>query len=322
MMNQLLMLTLLTIIRSSSLCANYSESKWSEREIKNDLLRKSENSSDCPLWGEYNNSRCECRDELSDYNTIKCEPETLQLSVVRCHCVTFDNNTRELSLGKCIENCENGYEKSEYLPLPLDINKLNQFMCEEKWNRTGRLCGKCLPGHSPLAYSYDMSCVKCPEGNRNVWKYILIAFGPLTIFYILILLLRINATSSHLHGYLIFSQFLSAPALARDIISFIKHNPDMSIPIQTLGALYGIWNLDFLKTAVTICLNNIMSTLTVLTLNYAVVIYPLLLTVVSYFIIELHYRNYRIVVILWKPFQCLFARFSENWNSRTSIIDA
>ena len=132
-------------------------------------------------------------------------------------------------------------------------------MCEEKWNRTGRLCGKCLPGHSPLAYSYNMSCVKCPEGNGNIWKYFQVGFGPLPIFYILVLLLRINVTSSHLHGYLIFSQLLSAAAFDRGIVNFLKHNTDMSIPIETLGTLYNLWNLDFFRFSKTtdVCLNHL-----------------------------------------------------------------
>ena len=322
-MVKLLLLLAVVTIRFSSLRVTKVNAIGLNENFTADTFVQSQtpqcqNNSDCPLWGECNNSGCVCRNGLSN-DKIKCEPETLQLSVINCHCVTFDNETRELTEGKCIENCENGDDKSEYLPLPLNINKLNQFMCEEKWNRTGRLCGKCLPGHSPLAYSYDMSCVKCPEGNRNVWKYILVAFGPLTIFYILVLLLRINATSSHLHGYLIFSQFLSAPALARDIVTLIKHKPDMSIPIKIVGALFGMWNLDFYRDT-GICLN--VSTLTVLALDYAIAIYPLLLTVVSYFLIELHARNFRIAVIFWKPFRCVLARFIRNWDGRTSIIDA
>ena len=307
-----------TVVGISSLCATRVNASGLKESLNTDDFQ----NPGCPLWGEYNNSRCVCRKELSNYISIKCEPETLQLSVLKSHCVTFDNGTRELVHGQCSENCENGDKRSEYIPLPLDINKLNQFMCEKKWNRTGRLCGKCLPGHSPLAYSYDLSCVECPEGNRNIWKYILIAFGPLTIFYILVLLLRINVTSSHLHGYLIFSQFLTAPIFMRDINSFIKHNPDMGIPIQILGVLYGISNLDFLRTVtrISICLD--MPTLTVLTLDYAVAIYPLLLTGLSYFLIELHYRNYRGMVVMWKPFQRLYTCVTKDWDSRTTVIDA
>ena len=51
-------------------------------------------------------------------------------------------------------------------------------------------------------------------------------------------------------------------------------------------------------------------------------IYPLLLTVISYVLIELHARNVKIFAIMWKPFRCLFARLPRNWDGRTSIIDA
>ena len=176
--------------------------------------------ADCPLWGECVNNRCVCREKLESYFSVKCNNETLELSVIKCHCVTFDNNTKELLEGSCIENCENKYNKEQYMPLPKDVLKINQFMCEERWNRTGKLCGKCLPEHSPLAYSYDIRCVKCHEGNSNVWKYILVAFGPLTVFYFLVLFLKINATSSYLHGYLVFSQIISTPAFVRNIIIY------------------------------------------------------------------------------------------------------
>ena len=119
----------------------------------------------CPPWGECINNKCMCREELDSYYSVKCDNETLQLSVLKCHCLTFDNETKQLFEGNCIENCEN--HNKEYLPLPMEINKLNEFMCGEKWNRTGRLCGTCLPGHSPLAYSYDMRCVKCPRGEQK-----------------------------------------------------------------------------------------------------------------------------------------------------------
>ncbi len=65
-----------------------------------------------------------------------------------------------------------------------------------------------------------------------------------------------------------------------------------------------------------------MSTLTVLALDYAVAIYPLLLTVVSYILIELHARNFRLVVILWRPFRHVFTLVRRNWESKTTVIDA
>ena len=272
-------------------------------------------------WVECNGTDCTCAKRLQTLRTVRCNPDTFQLSVIICHCVTFDSKTQTLIEGKCNENCENGYDKSEYLPLPLNVSELNRFMCEDKWNRIGRLCGKCLPGHSPLPYSYDLKCIKCPEGNKNVWKYILVAFGPSTVFYVFMLLFRIKATSLHLHGYLVFSQIVSAPALAQGGYKFIQTHPDSRLPMLTIGTMYTMWNLDFFRGLYPdICLD--ISILSALALDYAVAIYPLLLTVVSYFLIELHYRNIRIVVILWKPFQCLLSPFLKNFNSKTTVIDA
>ena len=82
-----------------------------------------------------------------------------------------------------------------------------------------------------------------------------------------------------------------------------------------------MWNLDFFRGLYPdICLD--VSTLTVLALDYAVAIYPLLLTVVSYILIELHARNLKLLVLLWKPFRYVLKQFLRDWNSRTTVIDA
>ena len=88
-------------------------------------------SSDCSPWAECNNTKCVCKNVLQKLQTVHCE-ENLQLSVIRCHCVTYDNMTNVLVEGYCIENCENDYKTSEYLPLPKNVSQLNQFMCEKK----------------------------------------------------------------------------------------------------------------------------------------------------------------------------------------------
>ena len=280
--------------------------------------------TNCPVWTECIGNKCVCTKEFQKYNKmVRCDKETLQLSVSMCNCVTYESSSEEVVTGMCLETCyEPQYLDLVYLPLPLNDSEMNQFICGEKWNRTGRLCGKCLPGHSPLAYSYDMRCVKCPEGNRNVWKYILVAFGPLTIFYIVALFLKINVTSSYLHGYLLFAQIISSPVYTRNIAVFLNNNTEINqIVLQVVGTLYGIWNLDFFRGLYPgLCLD--LSTLTILALDYAVATYPLLLTVVSYFLIELHAKNFRVMIVLWKPFGYLCKFFHKNWDGRTTIIDA
>ena len=282
----------------------------------------SHNVKQCPPWTEYNNTKCQCKKTLDHHRELQCNQDG-KLSVIRCVCATFNNESNDITVGHCIENCDNGYSKSEYLPLPLNVSQLNQFMCEEHWNRTGRLCGQCLPGYSPLAYSYDMRCVKCPEGNRNIWKYILVAFGPLTIFYIVLLSCRTKATSLYLQGYLIFCQIFTAPLLSRSLTKVFNlyYHEALRNFLFVLRTIFSMWNLDFFRDAYPdICLD--VSTLTVLALDYAVAIYPLLLTLLSYILINLHAKNFRPVVILWKPFGYIFSHFNGNWNSRTTVIDS
>ena len=235
-----LFLVLATVLLCASSLRTITE--WSETEHVN---RTCSTNANCPLWAVCINNTCDCIIELN--NAITCNIYSLQLSVLMCYCMTFDSERNDLIQGNCIETCETSHYKfvAEHLLLPINVSQLNSFMCEKTWNRTGRLCGKCLPRHSPLVYSYNIKCVHCPDGNKNVWKYILVAFGPLTIFYFFVLLLKINVTSSYLHGYIIFSQIIGAPVFARNVIMYTLSHPETAPIAQTLGVMYTMWNLDF-----------------------------------------------------------------------------
>lgn len=47
-----------------------------------------------------------------------------------------------------------------------------------------------------------------------------------------------------------------------------------------------------------------------------------MLIAVTYLLIVLHERDYRLIIQLWKPFRRIFIRFKRQWNFKTSIIDA
>ena len=69
-----------------------------------------------------------------------------------------------------------------------------------------------------------------------------------------------------------------------------------------------------------ICLN--VSTLQALALDYLVALYPFLLILISYFIIELHGRKCLCIEAVWKPFQKLLSLFHTSYDVRTSVIDS
>ena len=167
--------------------------------------------------------------------------------------------------------------------------------------------------------------MKCHD-YKNWVKYIAIAFGPLTVFFIIVIVCRISATSAKLNAFILINQILASPAEICASLPTMANNPTTpleQVVTHTVSSLYGIWNLYFFRTFYDpFCLHPDMSPLLVLALDYIVAAYPLVLIVITYTLVELHDRNIRIVVLLWKPFHRCFSRFRRQWNIRTSLIDA
>ena len=70
------------------------------------------------------------------------------------------------------------------------------------------------------------------------------------------------------------------------------------------------------------CLHPSASTLQILSLDYIVAAYPLLLITLTYVLVTLHYNNCKVVVWLWKPFHVCYIHFQLQWNIRNSLVDA
>jgi hypothetical protein len=167
-----------------------------------------------------------------------------------------------------------------------------------------------------------MNCIQCPNGLSNWWKYILAVYLPLTIFLFAILFFKVNIASSHLHGFVFYSQIISLPIMARILILNARKRSKLQEWIRYVLGFYGIWNLDFFRSlkSTAICLGT--DTLQMLSLDLLLGVYPLLLMVISYFLIELYDRKFKPVVLIWKPFHKLFSLFRRNWEVRTSLIDS
>ena len=281
------------------------------------------NDSSCPPWfycSTDSNNSCKCGKEYK--HIISCNSETLTSSVLDCYCVTT-NEQGNTFLGACLYNCATKGKSmlnAVYKPLPNTTQDLLNFC--GSFGRTGTLCGQCETNLSLLVYSFDLKCVECPDGRKNWWKYIFAAYVPLTFFYLIVLFFKINANSSYLNGFVFYSQVVSLPVCCRILLKSVADIPLVAKLVRVLLALYGFWNLDFFRTLLpeTICLQT--NTLQTLALDYGIAMYPLVLIIISYVMIELHDRNFRIVVCIWRPFRFIFTFFRRNWDSRTSVIDA
>ena len=163
--------------------------------------------------------------------------------------------------------------------------------------------------------------MKCSHTSYNWLKYILAAFLPLTVFFIIILSFRVSVTSPQLNAFVFISQILAAPANARFLLLTLQDLPTFSVVVRIVLAMYGIWNLDFFRTLIpNICLE--VNTLKAIVLDYAIGFFPLILLVVMYVLLELHAYNIRPIVWFGRPFHRCFVRFQGQWDVKNSIIDA
>jgi hypothetical protein len=167
-----------------------------------------------------------------------------------------------------------------------------------------------------------MTCIRCPNARWNWVWYIMAAYLPLTLFYFVILLFKVNITSSHLFAAVYYCQTMSMPLLMRIIFSIVGQQVSSSFltAAKVCFSLYGIWNLDFFRLFYSeMCLGT--GVLPTLALDYIIAFYPLLLMVISYLLIALYDKNYRIVNILWRPFRELLSVLWRKWDVKTSMID-
>ena len=213
-----------------------------------------------------------------------------------------------------------------YLPLPLEKHQLDGEFCR-KMNRTGILCGKCIANYSIDLLSNTFRCHNC-SGSLVQWLIYITAEGiPPLIFFVIVLVLHISLTSGPLNGFIFFSHILSisveiALLQAAWLNTSAKHG---EVSSSLMIKVYSIWSLDFFRLAEgysLMCLGHHVKVMHVLVLRYLSALYPLCFLVIAFTVIELHARNCRVLVRLWRPLCFSCARFRQVWKARTSIIDA
>ena len=267
------------------------------------------------------NTSCHCGSNVG--GLVKCDSNSFDVQVLTCYCMShYQKDPNITVVGACMYRCHQ----------PIGSDYRTALSCGiDEHTRDGQLCGSCKKGFSPPVYSYDWHCVNSSfhDDYAQHWiKYIVVAYVPLTAFFLVITVFHISAPSPSMNAFVLYSQLATAPIQMRILTDQLKdHSTDESRAvtaniIHSLTSLYGVWNLDFCRLIYSaFALHSSISTLQVLALDYAVAAYPLFLIVVTYVLVELHDHNFRIIVWLWKPFHYCFACYRRQWNIRTSLID-
>ena len=296
----------------------------------------------CPgPWSVLENTNgstgCECGDSLGGIVHCDTSSHAVHVKLRRCYCMTpYAKDPNITVVGACLSTCFGHFYE---LPNNITVAELSYHMCQTrrqyghttiKWrHQDGQLCGKCMEGFAPPVYTYHQRCVNCSHNENSIInsvKYSIVAFLPLTVFFIVLVTLRISATSPSLNAFVLTCQVLASPLQIELIVIHLRRNVDeksFRILAELLISLAGFWNLDFFRTLYPgFCLHSNMSVLQILALDYIIAAHPLFLIAVTYALVELHGCNCKIVVFLWKPFLRCFARFRRQWDIRTSLIEA
>ena len=254
------------------------------------------------------------------------------VKVLQCYCLTsvksnnVDNGLLQyMTFGKCFYGC---FDTVDGYRIELVEQLLDKGICAH-FNRKSILCGQCKDGYGPAVYSFSLKCVEC--GNSTHWTrvplYILIAYGPLTVFLGVIVVFTVSVNSTPLHGWILVCQILSMNPLMRILLQaehqyiYVNH---IALPLTyTIITVYAIWSLDFFRLFYTpFCLHPHLTTLQVMSLDYIIAAYPLVLIVVMYLLVGMYDRNCRPVVVMFRPFHFCFLRFRHQLDIRTSLVDA
>ena len=156
--------------------------------------------------------------------------------------------------------------------------------------------------------------------------YILIEFGPATLFYFIVLTFRISATSAPMTCFILYSQLIvytvfKDPVTVDNIVAQ-SQTKGVDVLVKVTGSLYGIWNLEFMKYIVPpICISSKLSVIHVEFISCLSALYSLFLIVLTWICVELHGHNFRPLVLLWRPFHRCFLRLRKEWDTRNDIID-
>ena len=154
-----------------------------------------------------------------------------------------------------------------------------------------------------------------PTTGASTWPSL--SYQLYTLLYIGVITFKFRATSPYLNGYLMFAQIATSPIILRRGIVHLNKN------WAALITLFSLWNLDFFRGVYDpFCLHPNATTLQVLALDYIVAVYPLVLIILTYCLVRLHYYNFRLVVWLSRPFIRCFSRIRRQWDMQNTLVDA
>ena len=266
----------------------------------------------------------------SSYNCTKIKCSNQGPLLIIGYCATYNEETRLLSITNCPYFQQNGYNINitipGYIKLPRNLSQLNDYMCGPL-NRKGVVCSECADGFGPSVTSFGYECANCTNVWYGVPLFLVVEFVPITLFYLIILVFQISVTSAPMPCFVMYAQgvvialgMCNGNDTLREVIYAEKGN--IGLDMKIIGTIYGVLNLDFFDLILPpFCVSEHVKTIHLVFSGYILVFYPIVLMFLTWVCIELHGRNFRPLVWLWRPFHRCFVRLRRGWDTKSDIID-
>ena len=136
------------------------------------------------------------------------------------------------------------------------------------------MCSECKEGYAIAINSFNYKCIECSEEWYGILYYIPMQFIPITVFYIILLVFRVNVTSAPMTCFIMYSQLMSCELIKQNLkdLHYSHHT------INTIKALYGVFNLDFVHKTYElpeVCINKNLKIIHIQMLDYVSAVYML-----------------------------------------------
>ena len=264
----------------------------------------------------------------SDNNNGTGKSECTNLKLYAGECTNYNDTTKVRYEGYCPYIFKFKSHKFIGEEIVINVNscsQLNEVMCGQL-KREGLLCSKCKKGYGPDLYSRRSNCVRCKKKTLWMWiLYLAVLLTPLTIFFIIVIIFTVRATSPPFTAFILYCQIFTNmykmnphPFSRMFIDNFIS-----PYVYKLVFTVIDIWSLDFFRHLVPpFCVSSSLSNTHVLILELLPPFYILVLIVLTYVLIELHARNVCVIVQLWRHFHKCVAKLRRSYDPKASIFNA
>ena len=280
-----------------------------------------EGEKECPPFFEWVNTSdssgyCACAEEVPP--GIQCEQRNQMSSLLQGFCIFYHSEEDIIWVSGCPFSFPKTVTKNAMFVLPANVSELNSVVCGNLSREVkGPLCGRCTNNTGPSIYSVGVECVSCSP--MNILYYILLQYLPSTLMFLLIIVFRPNITSPPMATYVLFCNC----TVLYSRIFFWLFTQGYSAIAKTAITLSAVWSFDaLLFISPPLCLSPRIKEFHIPFLEFLATVFPFFLLLLSYALIEIHARDFRPIVAMWRWFSRIYVNFYRAWNPRSSMIQA